>query len=239
MSESSSTENSVQTGTELASSLTARRAPRKKAATTAKKSPAKKTTAKKSTVKKTTVKKATAKKSTVKKAPAKKTAAKKTTAASATQRKRSTTTSANRASASLKTDLKNLTEESYATGDFTRGAIVLIEQEGVDILRDALMVMIASKTPFVGSMVSGVALESMLDKLTDNYKKLTVADRKALRAVINWLRGDANADDETKESLVAMLNGQELPPTTPVTPPMSTISTSPTERKLKPLRKQG
>ena len=228
MSESSSTENAAQTGTELASSLTTRKSPRKKAATTVKKSPA----PKKSTVKKATTKKATVKKNIVKKAPARKTAAKKTTAASATQRKRNTTTSDNRASASLKTDLKNLNDEAYATGDFTRGAIVLIEQEGVDILRDALMVMIASKTPFVGSMVSGVALDSMLDKLTDNYKKLTVADRKALRAVINWLRGDANADNETKQSLVAMLNGQ-APQATITIPPSSP------EHKLKPLRKEG
>ncbi len=72
------------------------------------------------------------------------------------------------------------------------------------------MVMFASKTPLIGGMVSNVALDGLLDKVADNYKKLTVADRKALRAVINWLRGDASSDDETKQSLVALLSGQAV-----------------------------
>lgn len=70
------------------------------------------------------------------------------------------------------------------------------------------MVMFASKTPLIGGMVSNAALDALLDKVADNYKKLTAADRKALRAVINWLRGDASSDEGTQQSLVALLSGQ-------------------------------
>jgi len=130
--------------------------------------------------------------------------------------------------------LTKLAGENYTTSDFTRGATVLIQEEGVEILRDALMVMLASKTPLIGGMVSGAALDALLDKVTDNYKKLTVADRKALRAVINWLRGDASSDEETKQSLVALLSGQP-----PAAPAASTIEQGaplgPNDLKLKKL----
>lgn len=199
MSESSS-------NAELASALTTKKKTR---TTTTRKKPTAKTKkaapAKKATSKKTTNPKAAAQKSTPKKSTTKK-------SSSTTTHKRATTTRVKRATASLKTDLKKLTDESYAAGDFTRGAMVLVQGEGVEILRDALMVMLSSKTPLIGGMVSGVALETLLDKVTDTYKAATLADRKALRAVITWLRGDANTDDDTQQHLVALLNGQERSP---------------------------
>lgn len=194
MPETSSNADTTPAGTELALALTTTKKTR--ATTTRKKT--------------TTKKAATAKKATTQKAAAKKRTTKKSS--SPTTRKRATTTSVKRTTASLKTDLQKLTDESYAAGDFTRGALVLVQGEGVEILRDALMVMLSSKTPLIGGMVSGVALETLFDKVTDTYKKATVADRKALRAVINWLRGDANTDGETQQNLVALLNGQEQSP---------------------------
>lgn len=197
MSESSSNADTTPVGTELALTLTTK----KKTRTTTRKKTATKATTKKAA----TAKKASGKKSTTQKAAAKKSTTKKSS--STTTRKRATTTSAKRATASLKTDLQKLTAETYAAGDFTRGAMVLVQGEGIEILRDALMVMLSSKTPLIGGMVSGVALDTLLDKVTDTYKKATVADRKALRAVINWLRGDANTDADTHHNLVALLNG--------------------------------
>lgn len=203
MPEASSNADTTPASTELVLALTTKKKAR---ATTTRKKTATKTTTKKAA----TAKKSTSKKTTTQKAAAKKRTTKKSS--SPTTRKRATTTSAKRATASLKTDLKKLTDESYTAGDFTRGALVLVQGEGVEILRNALMVMLSSKTPLIGGVVSGVALETLLDKVTDTYKAATVADRKALRAVINWLRGDANTDEETQQNLVALLNGQEQSP---------------------------
>jgi len=200
-------------------------------ALTTKKRTRKSSTTKKSTAKKTTTKKAATKKSTAKKATTRKSSS---SSSSTTGRKRNTT-STKRSTASLRTDLTKLAGENYTTSDFTRGATVLIQEEGVEILRDALMVMLASKTPLIGGMVSGAALDALLDKVTDNYKKLTVADRKALRAVINWLRGDASSDEETKHSLVTMLSGQATAPSATPTIEQGT-ELGPNDLKLKKLR---
>lgn len=220
MAASSSTEDIPQSS-DLVSSLTTKKRPRK--ATTRKQSVAAKSNTKKSTTKKPATPKSKARKSTPKKAT---TAPKRRTTVASTPK---------RTTASLKSDLKKLVNERYATSDFTRGAIVLIEQEGVEILRDALFVLLSSKTPLVGGMVSNIALDTLLDKVTDTYKKLTVADRKALRAVINWLRGDANTDAETQQSLVTLLNGQpSANPSIPVG--ATTTPLGPNDLQLKPLR---
>lgn len=220
MAASSSTEDIPQSS-DLVSSLTTKKRPRK--ATTRKQSVAAKSNTKKSTTKKPATPKSKARKSTPKKAT------------TAPKRRTTVASTTKRTTASLKSDLKKLVNERYATSDFTRGAIVLIEQEGVEILRDALFVLLSSKTPLVGGMVSNIALDTLLDKVTDTYRKLTVADRKALRAVINWLRGDANTDAETQQSLVTLLNGQpSANPSIPVG--ATTTPLGPNDLQLKPLR---
>jgi hypothetical protein len=218
---SADNDSSTQSGADLASALTTKKRARKSSTT---KSAAKKTT-----------KKAATKKSTTKKATTKKAATRKTsTPASSTARRKRNTTSTKRSTASLRTDLTKLAGESYTTGDFTRGATVLIQEEGVEILRDALMVMLASKTPLIGGVVSDAALDALLDKVADNYKKLTMADRKALRAVINWLHGDASSDEETKHNLVALLSGQATTgPAAPMIEPGAPLG--PNDLKLKKL----
>lgn len=224
MSASRATESATETSADLASTLTTRKRTRKASTT---KSAAKKRTTPKAATTKSTTKKTTGKKATTRKTSS--------TTASTARRKRNTTSSAKRSTASLRTDLTKLAGESYTAGDFTRGATVLIQEEGVEILREALMVMLASKTPLIGGMVSGAALDALLDKVTDNYKKLTVTDRKALRAVINWLRGDANSDEATQQNLVALLHDQ--PSTAPATTTIDQgASLGPTDLKLKKLR---
>ncbi|MCE7990187.1 MAG: hypothetical protein DYG89_54290 [Caldilinea sp. CFX5] len=220
---SAASDSSTQSGADLASALTTKKRTRKSSTT--------KSAAKKSATKKATTQKATAKKTTTKKAATRKSSS----TTSSTARRRRTTTNAKRSTASLRSDLTKLAGESYTAGDFTRGATVLIQQEGVEILRDALMVMLASKTPLIGGMVSDAALNALLDKVADNYKKLTVADRKALRAVINWLRGDASSDEATKQNLVALLSGQATTePAVPTIEPGAPLG--PNDLKLKKLR---
>lgn len=225
MSASSANDSSTETGADLASALTTKKRTRKATTT---KSAAKKSATKKAATKKSSAKKATTKKATTRKSSS-------TTSSTARRKRNTTSSSTKRSTASLRSDLTKLAGENYTTGDFTRGATVLIQQEGVEILREALMVMFASKTPLIGGMVSNVALDGLLDKVADNYKKLTVADRKALRAVINWLRGDASSDDETKQSLVALLSGQSaVAPAAPTIEPNTPLG--PNDLKLKKLR---
>ena len=165
--------------------------------TSAKKAPAKKPVAKKPAAKTTA-------KTTAKKAPAKKTQAKKPTAKTTTTR-----------AATLRTDLKKHATETYATGELLRGALIVVEREGADAIRTAVMALLASKVPLAGNALSKQAVDSLVRILTDDYKKLNSDDKKAVRGVLNWLSGAFEVDTGARTQLVAALSATASTPVSP------------------------
>jgi hypothetical protein len=117
----------------------------------------------------------------------------------------SSSNTANSRTASLRTDLKKFTDEEYASTDFTHGAMVMVQREGMDAIRAALTALMASKIPFLGSGLSSHAVDSLVNQLVDDYHKLDAAERKGLRAVIRWLSGDLHVDTETTTKLLTVL----------------------------------
>lgn len=179
------------------------------AMTTAKKAPAKKP-AKKPTAKqpvgKTTGQTTTAKEA-AKKPPAKPPAAK---------------PSAKTRAATLRTDLKKHAGEEYATSELLRGALIMVEREGADAIRAAALALLAGKIPLAGDALSKQAVDSLIRKLTDDYKKLNADDKKALRGVLNWLSGTFELDAGTRTQLVAALSATEPTAAAVATPPPPT-----------------
>jgi hypothetical protein len=158
-----------------------------------------KTTSKKSTERKTT--KRASSSSTRRKSS---TASSRRTSSSARTTRRRSATSASRTSrtATLSSDLKKFADESYETSELTHGALLMVQSEGVEILREAALALFASKIPLVGGAVGDQAVEGITRKLADDYKKLAAADRKAVRAVVNWLDGRYEVDEQTATRLM-------------------------------------
>jgi cytochrome P450 len=53
-------------------------------------------------------------------------------------------------------------------------------------------------------------MEGLLDKLTDDYRKCKVAERKSIRAIINWCSGMVQTDKDVEGQLLTMvLSGSE------------------------------
>lgn len=115
--------------------------------------------------------------------------------------RRSSTTTSRRAS--LASDLKKYANEEYATTDLTHGALIMVQREGMDAVRAALMALLGGNIPIFGSGMSDNAVDSLVSQLADDYKKLDAGERKALRAVLLWLSGNFEVDDETKNHLIA------------------------------------
>lgn len=119
----------------------------------------------------------------------------------------SSSTSTSR-TASLRADLKKFADEEYASTDFTHGAMVMVQREGMDAIRTALTALMASKIPLLGSGLSSHAVDSLVNQLVDDYHKLDAAGRKGLRAVIRWLSGDLHVDGETTTKLLTVLKDE-------------------------------
>ena len=115
------------------------------------------------------------------------------------------TSSSTSRTASLRTDLKKFADEEYASTDFTHGAMVMVQREGMDAIRAALMALMASKIPLLGSGLGSHAVDSLVDQLMDDYHKVDATQRKGLRAVIRWLSGDLQVDTETTTKLLTTL----------------------------------
>jgi len=145
----------------------------------------------------TTTKKSTAsKKSTTSK--------RKTTAS---KPRRSSTSSR---SATLSSDLKKFDEEQYETTEMTHGAMLMVQSEGIEILREAALALFASKIPLVGEKLGSDAVAGITRKLSDDYKKLAAGDRKAMRGVIRWLNGSYEVDSETASRLTSAFSSPTL-----------------------------
>lgn len=132
----------------------------------------------------------------------------KVTSKPATTRPRKRTTArktTSRSRLSLSSDLKKYADEAYATGELLRGGVLLVEREGTDAIREAVMAFLASQVPLFGGQLGQEAVAGLVRKLNDDYRKLGVDDRKALRAILNWLSGAHKVDAETASRLLTEL----------------------------------
>jgi hypothetical protein len=154
---------------------------------------ARKTTSKKSTGRRTTKRASSA-------------TTRKRSSASTARRRSTTGASRSSRSATLSSDLKKYADESYDTAELTQGALLMVRSEGVEILREAALALFASKIPLVGDAVGDQAVEGITRKMADDYKKLAAADRKAVRAVVNWLDGRYTVDEQTATRLMDAFN---------------------------------
>jgi hypothetical protein len=117
-----------------------------------------------------------------------------------TRRSGATTTSRR---ASLASDLKKYADEEYTSTELTHGALIMVQREGMEAVRAALMALLGGNIPIFGSGMSDNAVDALVDQLADDYKKLAADERKALRAVLHWLSGKFEADEETRNNLIA------------------------------------
>jgi len=147
--------------------------------------------------------------------------------------------------ASLRVDLQKYVRESYKPNDYLNGIALIFKFEAARGLRDLVSTVLGSRTPF-GNMLSEHAMEGLLDKLSDDYRKCKVAERKGIRAVLNWCSGLAQPAKELEGQLLMMvLSGDEnatAPPSSTSTEapekttPPSTASSPPTSDTKPPAR---
>jgi hypothetical protein len=134
--------------------------------------------------------------------------------------RRKTTSSANRG-VSLRRDLTKYAGEEHATSELLRGAMLLVEREGADVIRAAAMAILAGKVPLAGEKLAEEAVDSIVRQFSDDYKKLNGDDRKAVRGALSWLTGDYPVDTRTSNELVAALSGAAPAPAESAPPPLA------------------
>jgi hypothetical protein len=138
----------------------------------------------------------------------KKTTGKSTTSKSSNKRTTQKSTNSSSRTVSLRTDLNKFANEEYGTTELFRGAMIMVEREGADAIRAAATAMLAAKVPLVGPKLAEQAVDSLVRQLTDDYKKLSADDRKTLRGVLRWLKGDYELDTRTSTDLMRALSTQ-------------------------------
>lgn len=112
---------------------------------------------------------------------------------------------------SLRADLRKYADERYEASDFVNGVVIIIAAGGGQTLRDLVIAVMGGRTPMVGGMMSEAATERLLDKLTKSYRKCKVAERKAIRAIINWSSGLAQTDKAVEGQLLTSILSQNEP----------------------------
>ena len=83
----------------------------------------------------------------------------------------------------MRSDLSKYAGEEYETSELLRGAMLLVEHEGADVVRAAIMAVLAGKVPLAGAKLAKEAVDSIVRRYGDDYKKLNSDDRKAVRGV--------------------------------------------------------
>ena len=111
---------------------------------------------------------------------------------------------------SLRADLRKYADESYEASDFVNGVVVILAAGGGQTLRDLVIAVMGGRTA-VGGMMSEAATERLLDKLTKDYRKCKVSERKAIRAIINWSSGLAQTDKAVEGQLLTSILSQNEP----------------------------
>lgn len=179
-----------------------KRTTRKKSSST---SAPQKSTAKKKSTKAKSASRRSSSASTRPTSTKKSTAKRKTTASRATK-KPSTST---RRKPTLRADLKKYAAESYNADDLISGVTTILSRQGTEILRDAVTAFLANKVPLMGEMLNDSLVDGLVDKLADDYGKVKAAERKGMRAVINWLDGEFDPGSELENGLVSMLKSSQ------------------------------
>jgi hypothetical protein len=167
----------------------------------------------------------------------KKTTSKKTTGKTTTsKRKRSTagksdsgkkTPKRTSRTVSLSADLKKYAGESYETSELLRGALLIVDREGADAIRTAVLTLAVSQIPLAGEQLAGQTAHVLVGQLADDYKQLKTAERKGVRGVINWLTGAFTLDSRTTNELMAALSGPAAEPGAVIEPPAPLPASAP------------
>lgn len=108
---------------------------------------------------------------------------------------------------SLRTDLQKYGQEKYKPEDFLAGTQLIMDAGAGERLRDLVASVLRSKGAF-GNMQSEHVMEALLDQLTDGYRKRKVAERKSIRAMLNWCSGLAQTDPEVESELLQVVMSQ-------------------------------
>ncbi len=108
---------------------------------------------------------------------------------------------------SLRSDLNKYESEKYRPEEFVKGAQLIIDAGAGSTLRDLVASVLRSKGAF-GNMQSEHAMEGLLDQLTDGYRKRKVAERKSIRAMLNWCSGLVETDQEVEGQLLTTVLSQ-------------------------------
>lgn len=108
---------------------------------------------------------------------------------------------------SLRTDLQKYGQEKYKPEEFLAGTQLIMEAGAGERLRDLVASVLRSKGAF-GNMQSEHVMEALLDQLTDGYRKRKVAERKSIRAMLNWCSGLAQTDPEVESELLQVVMSQ-------------------------------
>ena len=102
---------------------------------------------------------------------------------------------------SLRNDLQKHGREEYEADDFIDGVQLIVAAGAGGTLRDLVSSVLGSQSSF-GGMLSEHSIERLLDELTDKYRRRKVAERKAIRAVINWCSGLVAPDKDVEGQLL-------------------------------------
>ncbi|MEZ4659080.1 MAG: hypothetical protein R2911_16065 [Caldilineaceae bacterium] len=154
-------------------------------------------------------------------------------------RKKTTTksSSSSRTKPTLRADLKKYAGESYNAEDLISGVTTILSREGTEILRDAVTAFLANKVPIMGEMLNDSLVDGLIGKLTDDYGKVKAAERKGIRAVINWLDGEFDPGGELESGLVSLLNNAPSPANEALDLSVSDfVAEGDAKPRLKPLR---
>lgn len=113
--------------------------------------------------------------------------------------------------ATLRIDLQKFGREEYVPEDFVNGAQLIIDAGAGERLRDLVASVLRSKGAF-GNMQSENVMEGLLDQLSDGYRKRKVAERKSIRAMLNWCSGLVETEQEVEGQLLTKVLSQGSSP---------------------------
>jgi hypothetical protein len=98
-------------------------------------------------------------------------------------------------SSELEKDLVKFAGEVYKKAELNGGKKKLIQVVGIMVLGGVILAALTSITPQAGRRVKPKTMATILLKLANAYLDFGEAERKQLRAVINWIKNGFNLED--------------------------------------------